>query len=881
MKHIQDRYIQNSEEEWCDFTLSTSGLLNITIVSERFAKIPLSQRDEQIRELLHEANAPTTTGFLSLYTTSEADAMALSRPAAKQESRVDNWSDLAQEAMNPSEYPKVQRRKPRIPHTVTFYSFKGGVGRTTALIHVAWILAMRGRKVVAVDLDLEAPGLSALPNLTPIPEHGIVDYFYERSYIPQGVEPRISIVDIFGEVRIQNAPGRLFIVPAGSLDLNYITKLDDLRASAITEHGEDLWSVFFREITEQLQPDIILVNSRTGINEWGAFSLLRAADQAVVFLYPNEQNKCGIDLLLEALAGRVTLQLVFSPVPFGDAGEEKVKEYWQSFQGRLDVAANQPYPDINEQIQEVKAQLDLAEPITINYFSELALASSYPVLSHLSRYLSIANLVEEDTFAVSLEPVLSDKDRRHELLESLKFPSVNTAASDQNLRDLFQRTANFERFLDDTTSLIRGQKGTGKTTLCELLLKHENVARKLSKRLDRVTCLPGHGRFCIHPTRDDFQLVDQSIKQNGKPWDPVWWSYLLLRMHLENLLQQFKRNGVTEYNQLWSVLDKVPEGADRWQMEHTRVLVDIATNDDLADQAFSALLDIGMQLRGSRQVFWFLYDDLDKDLLEKDDLRDEVLTSFFQLVRYLERRTSMRFKLFLREDVWSRLAFDTKSYFNGRNIILQWTSVDFLRLALRQAQQSKNFKDLVDRFAPVENIDQADEALIDRALQLLWGTRREPNSKSRYVSRWVYDRLTDSSGTAFPSSVNILLTEAKKHALTYKPDQPLPIADRLLPVTSLHEGLLQASKQRCAEVREEYPKLRPFFDALANLDALVSKRQLQELWERNGKGVFLDFSEFAEFLLVIGLIGLAEAPGKEQVYQFAEIYASGFNMRGR
>src|SRR5213078_2270205 len=103
--------------------------------------------------------------------------------------RVDNWSDLAQQAINASGYSKAQRGKPGIPRTVTFYSFKGGVGRTTALTHVAWMLAMRGRKVVAVDLDLEAPGLSSLLNLTPMPEHGIVDYFYERSYLPEGVEP--------------------------------------------------------------------------------------------------------------------------------------------------------------------------------------------------------------------------------------------------------------------------------------------------------------------------------------------------------------------------------------------------------------------------------------------------------------------------------------------------------------------------------------------------------------------------------------------------------------------------------------------------------------------------------------------------------------------
>jgi tetratricopeptide (TPR) repeat protein len=42
---------------------------------------------------------------------------------------------------------------------VTFYSYKGGTGRTTAVANVAWILAMAGRKVLTIDWDLESPGL--------------------------------------------------------------------------------------------------------------------------------------------------------------------------------------------------------------------------------------------------------------------------------------------------------------------------------------------------------------------------------------------------------------------------------------------------------------------------------------------------------------------------------------------------------------------------------------------------------------------------------------------------------------------------------------------------------------------------------------------------
>ncbi len=44
-------------------------------------------------------------------------------------------------------------------YVVTFYSYKGGVGRTMALANVAALLAQDGRRVLVVDFDLEAPGV--------------------------------------------------------------------------------------------------------------------------------------------------------------------------------------------------------------------------------------------------------------------------------------------------------------------------------------------------------------------------------------------------------------------------------------------------------------------------------------------------------------------------------------------------------------------------------------------------------------------------------------------------------------------------------------------------------------------------------------------------
>jgi hypothetical protein len=75
---------------------------------------------------------------------------------------------------------------------VTFYSYKGGVGRTMALANVATLLAQRGQRVLVVDFDLEAPGLHRyfLTDTTP---------FGERRYQPR--HKQAGVMEFFMELR--------------------------------------------------------------------------------------------------------------------------------------------------------------------------------------------------------------------------------------------------------------------------------------------------------------------------------------------------------------------------------------------------------------------------------------------------------------------------------------------------------------------------------------------------------------------------------------------------------------------------------------------------------------------------------------------------------
>src|ERR671915_437657 len=75
---------------------------------------------------------------------------------------------------------------------ITFYSYKGGTGRSMALANVAWILASNGKQVLMLDWDLEAPGLHRYfspflfdKDLTD--SEGIIDFV--SNYAAEAVKP--------------------------------------------------------------------------------------------------------------------------------------------------------------------------------------------------------------------------------------------------------------------------------------------------------------------------------------------------------------------------------------------------------------------------------------------------------------------------------------------------------------------------------------------------------------------------------------------------------------------------------------------------------------------------------------------------------------------
>jgi CobQ/CobB/MinD/ParA nucleotide binding domain len=200
--------------------------------------------------------------------------------------------------------------------TVTFYSYKGGSGRSLLLANAAQFLALAGKRVVALDLDLEAPGLHyklrtgepAQRSLNFIPDRGVVDYLL-RSV---GTAPPESVADYVLSVAMPPGSAALWLMPAGAAPSGTYWK----GLTALAHHGllgdtdSDAIATFLELqalLAEELKADFLLIDARTGITELGGIATTLLADKVVSLLLDNPESLAGTRAVLRSIAQAVRL----------------------------------------------------------------------------------------------------------------------------------------------------------------------------------------------------------------------------------------------------------------------------------------------------------------------------------------------------------------------------------------------------------------------------------------------------------------------------------------------------------------------------------------------------------------------------------------------
>ncbi|MFI7606020.1 FxSxx-COOH system tetratricopeptide repeat protein [Micromonospora sp. NPDC049366] len=231
---------------------------------------------------------------------------------------------------------------------VTFYSFKGGTGRTMALANVAWILAANGKRVLVADWDLESPGLHRFYHpfidLTVLPGTGGVidmirgfenqasakdaDGLPKSRSLPDGWEAEFARVRHFAFSLNYTFPG------GGSLDFLSAGRQNQDYAAGIS--GLD-WDVFYDGLggaafIDALRADMrrnydyTLIDSRTGLSDVASICTIHLPDVLVDCFTFSDQGIEGAARVAREVTNRYTnrrIRVLPAPMRVDPAEQDK------------------------------------------------------------------------------------------------------------------------------------------------------------------------------------------------------------------------------------------------------------------------------------------------------------------------------------------------------------------------------------------------------------------------------------------------------------------------------------------------------------------------------------------------------------------------------
>ncbi len=224
---------------------------------------------------------------------------------------------------------------------ITFYSYKGGTGRTMALANVAWIIASSGKRVLVVDWDLESPGL-----------HKFFEPFLEESKV-SATPGVIELINDYANEALNHAPrpddwyrqfarvdrdavslewdfpdgGRLDFLSAGRQNRDYSAAVCSLDWDNFYERLGG--GRFFKALREDMKRnyDFVLIDSRTGLSDVADICTIELPDVLAVCFTLSNQSIEGAANVARQISNRYrdrNIRVLPLPMRIEDGEKEKL-----------------------------------------------------------------------------------------------------------------------------------------------------------------------------------------------------------------------------------------------------------------------------------------------------------------------------------------------------------------------------------------------------------------------------------------------------------------------------------------------------------------------------------------------------------------------------
>jgi cellulose biosynthesis protein BcsQ/tetratricopeptide (TPR) repeat protein len=224
---------------------------------------------------------------------------------------------------------------------ITFYSYKGGTGRTMALANVAWIIASSGKRVLVVDWDLESPGLHKffhpfLEESTVSATPGVIEIINDYAHAALDLAPRpddwyrdFACVDRHAVSLDWEFPGegKLDFLSAGRQNRDY-------SAAVVSLDWDDFYERlgggrFFRALRDDMKQnyDYVLIDSRTGLSDVADICTIELPDLLAVCFTLSNQSIEGAANVARQISNRYrdrNIRVLPVPMRIEDGEKEKL-----------------------------------------------------------------------------------------------------------------------------------------------------------------------------------------------------------------------------------------------------------------------------------------------------------------------------------------------------------------------------------------------------------------------------------------------------------------------------------------------------------------------------------------------------------------------------
>lgn len=687
------------------------------------------------------------------------------------------------------------------PSMVSFHSFKGGVGRTTALMtYVAACMqepSVDSKKILVIDADLEAPGISFWLDDMNRPTVSFVQLLEALHYPPVSVD---HTLDFFAEelhktsLNVSGIQRELFILPA-ALDLTEIQDMP-LAPAHLARHPDNPWrlSDHLYALGQRLGVDAVFIDLRAGLSELASPILFDPRIDHFFVSTVAPQSVMGMSEVLRRLHAfnrrlpvdrwddarpTIVLSLLTKELREAEHYERALKKLGESYPAKdaLTLGVQWLEAEFLSTLMSIGTMREALDVLP----SSLLFASANEWASALYNSSSASQSSSNEVSAPSSRQVLAK--RLHEVSKQAQFAESDDSASILATEPLLNLGKHYKKELPNL--LMIGAKGAGKTFTYRQLIR----AGKWELFLEKLGF-------------DAASTIDASIF-------PALWSSNIedtpegeIKVAQRRVLGLFQSN---EQNLLF--------GSKLLRLIKEALIAPPSSWEDFWDglvarqlgMANGKLTTLNQELARKSTRIVIAFDGIE------DAFEDATNSTAMEAIQALLRLTNRLSELdnrhigvmvFVRADyvqtaVRQNLGQLLQRYQPFR---LQWNPESFLRLAYMLSCQAGIYADN-PKSAELLRIEQLKDKL-----EKLWGKKLgSEKSKEAHSARWVYAALCDLKGNVQARDLVRFLKFAADIE-TERAGSTWP--DRILSPESMRKAIPSCSQEKVSEAVAEIAPLK-------------------------------------------------------------------------